>query len=427
MGWFLSFHPAAWLSPGAGSMGKEWTKADFWVDMGRSLERAGFDYMMLEDGSFIPDVHRGSTEASLATGGYPKQDPMTLVPLIGQATKNIGIITTVTSTFYPPFLAARLMSTLDSLTDGRAGANIVTSHNLRTAQNYGLSEQIEHDLRYKMADEWIRAVRSLWDSWEPGAVVMDEENGMFADPAKVHYADFKGEWYSTRGPLNTIPSPQHNPVICQAGGSPAGRAFAAMHADTVVASVASVEAMKEYREDMNERLIDAGRKPTDCKVLFVATPVIADTDEEAHAKFERGLGTIEARMERNLSGLSFASGVDFSTLDLDAPVPSVETNAARSSFERMMGSDLKEAPMTLRELVSLPPQTITLVGTPDKIASQMGEYMEEAGGDGFLISGGTTRRTVHEVADQLAPVLRKRGLIRDGYSHQLLRDNLQAF
>jgi FMN-dependent oxidoreductase (nitrilotriacetate monooxygenase family) len=408
-------------------MSKEWTKADPWIDMGRSLERAGFDYMMLEDGSFIPDVHRGSTQASLATGGYPKQDPMTLVPLIGRATEHIGLITTVTSTFYPPFLAARLMSTLDSLTDGRAGANIVTSHNLRTAQNYGLDEQIEHDLRYEMADEWIRAVRALWNSWEPGAVIMDEQSGVFADASKVHHADFKGQWYSTRGPLNTVPSPQHNPVICQAGGSPAGRAFAAKHADTVVASVASVAAMKEYRMDMNERLIDAGRKPDDCKVLFVMTPVVGDTEDEAAAKFERTQGTIEQRIERNLSGLSFASGRDFSTFDLDSPLPDVTTNAARSSFERMLGSDLEEKPQTLRELVSQPPQTISIVGTADKVASTMGEYMEEAGGDGFLISGPTTRRSIHEVADQLAPKLRKRGLIRDGYSHQLLRDNLLAF
>ncbi|MCW2604682.1 MAG: dibenzothiophene desulfurization enzyme [Pseudonocardiales bacterium] len=426
MGWFLSFNASGWQSPGAGSMTKEWMKADPWVDMGRSMERAGFDYMMLEDASFIPDVHRGSMEGALASGGSPKHDPMTLIPLIGRATKNLGIIATMTSTFYPPFLAARLLSTLDSLTDGRAGANLVTGHNLRTAQNFGLDEQIEHDVRYEMADEWVRVVRALWDTWEPGAVVLDEERGIFADHTKVHLADFKGQWYSSRGPLNTVPSPQHHPVFCQAGGSPAGRAFAAKHADTVVASVSSVEAMREYRADMDQRLIDNGRKPSDCKVLYVASPVLADSNEEADAKRERQLGTVEQRMERTLSALSFSTGIDFSKLDLDQPIPPVSTNAARSTTERLLGNGKSEA-KTLREHVSKDMPQIALVGTPDKVASIMGDMMEEAGGDGFLISGQVTRRFVGEVCEGLAPALRKRGLVRDGYSHTMLRENLQAF
>lgn len=425
LGWFLSFHAQAWNQPWAGSMSREWMKADPWVDMARSLERAGFDYMMLEDGSFVPDVHRGSMRGALASGAAPKHDPMALVPLIGRATSRLGVIATVTSTFYPPFLAARLMSTLDHLTDGRVGANIVTSHNLRTAQNFGLNEQIDHDLRYEMADEWVRAVQALWNSWEPGAVLMDEETGVFADVDKVHRADFEGRWYSTRGPLNTVPSPQQSPVICQAGGSPAGRAFAARHADTVVASVGSVEEMREYRRDMSQRLVDAGRRPTDCKILFVVTPVLADTEEEAQAKWQRMLGPVEVRTERALAQLSFSSGVDFSRFDLDAPVPQLQgTNAARSTTQRLLGSD---STTTLRDLVSGEPQQITLAGTPDTVAARMEEYMQEAGGDGFLISGPLTRRTVVEVCEGLAPALRGRGLIRDGYSHAHLRDNLLAF
>ncbi|MCW2602453.1 MAG: dibenzothiophene desulfurization enzyme [Pseudonocardiales bacterium] len=425
MGWFLSFNAAGWNTPWNGIAGSEWTKAEPWIDMARSLERAGFDYMMMEDGSFIPDVHRGSMQQSLASGNLPKLDPMALMGVLGQETAHLGLIATVTSTFYPPYLAARLISTLDHLTNGRTGANVVTSHNQRTAQNYGLDEQPEHDLRYEMADEWLTVVKALWNSWEPGALVMDEETGLFADHTKVHSIDFKGKWFSSRGPLNSIPSPQQSPVICQAGGSPAGRNLAAKHADTIVASVASVEQMREYRADMDVRLAHAGRKRSDCKILFVASPVLADTQREAQDRYERMLGTEEQRIERALVGLSFASGVDFAAFDLDAPVPAMSTNAAQQPLQRRLGADA--ATKTLREIASGPRQEINLVGTPASVAIQMGEMMDEVGGDGFLISGQLTRRLIGEITEGLAPELRKRDLIRSAYSHEHLRDNLLAF
>ena len=285
-------------------------------------------------------------------------------------------------------------------------------------------------LRYEMADEWIRAVQALWNSWEPGAVMMDEENGIFADHTKVHHADFKGRWYSTRGPLNTVPSPQHNPVICQAGGSPAGRAFAAKHADTVVASVASVDAMKEYRSDMNERLIDCW-----AQARRLQGALRDDAGRRRHRR--RGAGQVRAHAgHRSSSGSngrcpdcrSRAAWTSPSSISTD-PFPTRAPPTRRGApTERMLGSDLEQKPMTLRDSSSRPaaddqPRRHAGQGRLDRWA----RYMEEAGGDGFLISGPVTRRTIHEVADQLSPALRKRGLIRDGYSHQLLRDNLLAF
>jgi FMN-dependent oxidoreductase (nitrilotriacetate monooxygenase family) len=425
MGWFLSFNATSWNLPWSGAASEEWMKAAPYVDMARSLERAGFDYMMLEDGSFIPDAHRGSMAGSLASGLVPKHDPMTLLPLLGQATEHIGLIATVTSTFYPPYLAARLMTTLDHLTDGRVGANIVTSHNIRTAQNYGLDEQPEHDLRYKMADEWMQAVNALWNTWEPDAVVMDEESGVFADHTKVHYADFKGEYYSTRGPLNSYPGPQHHPVICQAGASPAGRAFAAKYAETVVAQIGSVEGMREYREDMDARLLANGRKPSDLKLLFVIAPVLADTQEESTARFERQKGSEEAQIERGLAFLSFASGMDATTFDLDAPPPKLQVNAARSTTERML--DTPEMSTTLRQVLLDRPDALELCGTPDSVARQMGELIDHSGANGFLIGGPVTRHYISDIAEGLAPELRKLGLIRSEYTHSTLRENLMAF
>ncbi|MCW2603157.1 MAG: hypothetical protein JWN61_1292 [Pseudonocardiales bacterium] len=425
MGWFLSFNVSSWNDTWSGNSGTEWMQAERYVEMARSLERAGFDYMMLEDGSFIPDVYKGTTEHSLRSGLVPKHDPMALVSTIGQATSNIGLICTITTSFYPPFLAARALVTLDHLTNGRVGANLVTAHNQRTAQNYGLDEHYEHDLRYDMADEWVQVVQALWDSWDSDALVLDESTGVFADHTKVRHINFEGKYFRSRGPLNTVPGPQGRPVICQAGGSPAGQAFAARHADTIVAQVGSVAAMKAFREEISRLMVLAGRDPGDCKVLYMISPILADTDEDAQEKRRR----IDAARQRNVEGalstMSFSSGVDFSQFDLDGPMPQIVTNNAKSTTALYTEG---QGAKTLREVATAPmPTSVDLVGSPATVAALMGEAMEEAGGDGYLISLPVNRRTVAEVADGLAPQLRKRGLTRDGYSYTNLRDTLREF
>ena len=222
---------------------------DLYIDLARALERACFDYMLIEDGSFVADAYKGSPEWYLHNAySVPKSDPVPLVPLLAYFTKRLGIVPTVTTSFYPPFLAARLGATLDHLTHGRVGLNIVTAHNDRAAQNFGLDRHYEHDLRYEMADEWMEVANRLWASWEPGAIVADPESAMFADHTKVHPINFEGRFYKCRGPLNTAPGPQGRPVICQAGGSPAGIAFAAKHADSVIAKVRGVAAAKSFRQ-----------------------------------------------------------------------------------------------------------------------------------------------------------------------------------
>ena len=193
---------------------------------------------------------RGRRTGTCTTHTVPKSDPVPLVPFLAYFTKRLGIVPTVTTSFYPPYLAARLGATLDHLTHGRVGLNIVTAHNDRAAQNFGLDRHYEHDLRYEMADEWMEVANRLWASWEPGAVVADPETGVFADHTKVHPINFEGRFYKCRGPLNTAPGPQGRPVICQAGGSPAGIAFAAKHADSVIAKVRGVAAAKSFRQRM---------------------------------------------------------------------------------------------------------------------------------------------------------------------------------
>lgn len=426
MGWFLSWQVQSWNQMWSGTGGTEWNHPELYIDMAKSLERAGFDYLMFEDGSFVPDSYGSSTEWWLKNArSVPKQDPMSLIPIVSHFTERIGLIGTMTTSFYPPYMAARTMSTLDHLSHGRVGANLVTSHNVRTAQNFGYDEMFEHDLRYEMADEWIELVKGLWSSWEPDAVQLDYDRGIYADFEKVKPIDFKGRFYSSRGPLNTTPSPQGRPVICQAGGSPAGRGFAAKHADTIIAQVESVDAMKAYRDDVRARMVEFGRNPDDCKVMFIISPVLGETQEEALAKHDRILAGFRTNLDQNLASMSYASGMDFSKFDLDAPFPTVHTNATRSSME-MIGANATG--MTLREAAGADiRKSVDLIGTAASVAEQMGEIAAEVGGDGFLIAGSVTRRYISEIADGLAPELRKRGLIRDGYTHELFRDNLLEF
>jgi FMN-dependent oxidoreductase (nitrilotriacetate monooxygenase family) len=402
-------------------------KPRFYIEMANALERASFDYLMIEDSSMINDTYEGSTRVTLArAAGAPKSDPMPLVPLIAAGTSRIGVIATITTSFYPPFLAARLGTTLDHVTEGRVGLNLVTASGHRAAHNYGLPQHIEHDLRYRMADEWMQVVSQLWESWEPDAVVADTETGIYADYTKVHPIHFEGEFFKVRGPLNTIPGPQRRPVICQAGGSPAGRNLAAKHADTIIASANGVPAMAAFKQDINARMRAHGRDPSSCKTMFLVSPILAQTDAEAEARHERVLAGERVDLTAKMERFSYALGVDLSKFDLDEPLPAdihTRVNGHQSSVK-----ELTRHGGTLRQMLSFAStESVKLVGSSDTVAAQMAEIMEEVGGDGFLIGSTVTRNSISEVADGLAPALKRRKLMRDGYSHALFRDNLLAF
>ena len=248
-------------------------------------------------GSFVADAFRGSPQWYLNNAyTVPKSDPLPLVPLLGYVTKKTRHCRHRYHKLLSPFLAARLGATLDHLTHGRVGLNIVTAHNDRAAQNFGLDKHYEHDLRYEMADEWMEVVTRLWNSWEPGAVVADPETGVFADHTKINPIHFEGRFYKSRGPLNTAPGPQRRPVIAQAGGSPAGISFAAKHADTVIAKVRGIAAAKSFRARMTEQMLRHGRNPSDLKVLFATSVVIGETMQDADDK--------RARMTAALANIS---------------------------------------------------------------------------------------------------------------------------
>jgi FMN-dependent oxidoreductase (nitrilotriacetate monooxygenase family) len=434
LGWFTSSSLQSWNGTWSGDGPLDGFGARLYIDLARSLERAGFDYMMLEDSMQIDDKYQGSMEQYLRHGiECPKADPTAMTAILGQATTHLGIIPTISTSFYPPFMAARMLATLDHLSRGRAAANLVTSSSHRAAQNFGLEHQMEHDMRYEKAGEWVEVVRRLLDSWEPGAVVLDPERAVFADHTKVHPIDFEGKFFKVRGPLNIPPGPQGHPVFCQAGGSVAGRAFAARHVDTIVAVPLGIEAMKEYRHDISSQMIAAGRKPSDCKVLFLVKPYVAETDAAARELFETDLALrqSERSMERVLAGMSYFSQIDLAQFDLDEPLPDLtgKVNGHQSTLKRF-AKDGAIGRKTLRELASghSTVESIELVGSPDTVAQMMGEAMDYVGGDGFFLSMGRfDRRIVATIADGLVPALRQRGLTRTHYEYEHFKDNLLAF
>jgi FMN-dependent oxidoreductase (nitrilotriacetate monooxygenase family) len=337
-------------------------------------------------------------------------------------------VATMSTSFYPPFLLARLCATVDHIARGRFGWNVVTSAEDRSAQNFGLDALHEHDQRYEMATEYVDLVCRLWESWEPDALVVDRATEVYVDADKVHRVDFEGEHYRSRGPLNTLPPPYGRPVICQAGASPKGREFAARYADTIIATATSPDEMKAYRDDIRQRVEAAGRKPDDVKVMYLVSPIVGETHDEAIDKRQRWLSD-PTYIQHFLTQLSSITEIDFSQFDLDQPLPSVTTNGERGSLEAFAARGQGK---TLRELVSGGKfdRSVELVGTPDEVADLMGRMMAQAGGDGFLITSPVQRldrRYVAEITDGLVPALQRRGLVRSGYTFDGFRDNLREF
>jgi alkanesulfonate monooxygenase SsuD/methylene tetrahydromethanopterin reductase-like flavin-dependent oxidoreductase (luciferase family) len=272
-------------------------------------------------------------------------------------------------------------------------------------------------------------VNQLFASWDPDAVVMDRATDTYADFSKVRPIHFEGKYFKCRGPLNTVPCPQGRPTYVQAGGSPTGRAFAAKHADSIIAVANGVAGMKAYRDDVRSRAAAMGRNPDDIKVLFLAAPLLGDTDEEARDKFNK-LITSPAFIEHSLAKYGSFTDVDFSKYELDKPLPGkLATNGEQGSLDKFQqfGSN-----KTLRQLVADggTSSSIELVGAPDTVAAKMGEVMEAVGGDGFLIKSpfrNNSRRYTAEITEGLIPALQRRGLVRTEYTQSYLRDTLREF
>jgi FMN-dependent oxidoreductase (nitrilotriacetate monooxygenase family) len=432
LGWFTYFGQNAWNDP-LGAAPDPWT-GDLHLDLARAMERACFDYMLIEDTLSIPSAFKHSMETYLKHGiMVPKHDPVPLTAILGSVTRNLGLVTTLSTMAYPPFMLARLISTLDHLTRGRFGWNIVTSAEDAAAQNMGLPEMPPRQLRYDMADEYVDLVEKLIGTWEPDAVIRDTATDTYADASKVHTLNFEGRWYRSRGPLNTVRCPQGRPAFIQAGGSPRGRRFAAVHADSIIASTTGSAGMKNYRDDVRKLAGDAGRDPDDIKVLSLIAPVVAETRDQAKEQYERALSS-PGHAERVLALFSSFTDIDFSRFDLDAPLPPLTTNAEQGALDKFCQTRPGDppSPKTLRQLVRDSGTTgaLELVGTPDDVADMMGDAMASVGGDGFLIATPFHRLTrvyIASITDGLVPALQRRGLTRTAYTTTTLRQTLNEF
>ncbi|MEY9841036.1 NtaA/DmoA family FMN-dependent monooxygenase [Streptacidiphilus sp. EB103A] len=431
LAFIFNFTPDDWQGP-FGTGGSPWD-GTFHTEVAQALERACFDYVIIEDKLMVPESYGGSSQAALKQAMVvPKHDPVPLAVAMGLATSRLGIVATLSTLAYPPFMTARLASTMDSMLAGRFGWNIVTSAENLAAQNFGMDELPPRHVRYEMADEYVDVVKQLFASWDSDAVVLDREKGVYADHTKVRPIHFQGKYFRVRGPLNTVPSPQHRPAFVQAGASPRGRVFAARNADSIIAIANGVRSMRQFREDVRKHAHDFGRDPDDIKVLFCVTPVLGETEQDARDKQARMVSSPEF-IQDILAQTSALTEIDFARFDLDQPLPhKLETNGEQGSLDKFQqwGSG-----KTLRELVVDGAgglvSSVDLVGTPDQVAERMGEVMEEVGGDGFMLTTPLlrlNRRYIAEVTDGLVPALQRRGLTRSVYSPgNTLKENLREF
>jgi len=352
-------------------------------------------------------------------------EPITILSALAATTSRIGLVGTLTVSYSEPFNVARQFASLDHLSGGRAGWNVVTSWLGDTAANFSKTEHPAHAVRYRIADEYLEVVQGLWDSWEQGAHVGDKATGQFVDPERLHRLDHKGEFFQVRGPLNIKRTPQGQPVIFQAGASEDGRNFAARRAEVIFTHAETKEDGQAYYADVKARAKGFGRDADQLFILPGAAAIVGDTDEDAEARYRElaGLESIE-------TGLGFLSRTfndhDFRQYDLDAPFPDVEhigLNSQQSSTLRIL-SDVRANKLTLRQVVErLATPRGAFVGAPETVADRIQEWFEEGAADGFVLFEALPGQLALFV-DKVIPILQARGLFRTDYEGTTFREHL---
>ncbi|HVB81514.1 MAG TPA: LLM class flavin-dependent oxidoreductase [Candidatus Binataceae bacterium] len=414
----------SWAHP-RNNVNYHYAQPEVWQHIARTLERGRFDGVFFADQLAAYGNFRGNTDEALRHAlQFPVHDPLLLIPMMAAVTDCLGFASTLSVTYYPPYMAVRKLSTLDHLTKGRIGWNIVTSLHTGEARNMGLKEMIPHDLRYERADEYMEVCYKLWDSWEPDAVVMDRDGDIFADPAKVHPINHEGKWFTCPGFSCVIPSPQGRPVLFQAGASGAGRDFCAKHAEAAFIIQYTPRAMKLVAADLKERTRKFGRKPEDLKITCGIQVIVGGTEEEARAKQQ----VINDRVpyEAGLALLSGHTNYDLSKFDPDKPVDEISgIQGAQGLFDALV--KMHNVRLTLREIGKIYGGSVAMpqiVGTPEQVADQMEYIMKEADADGFNITPTYTPGSFDEFVDLVVPILQKRGVHRKEYTTKTLRESV---
>lgn len=385
------------------------------------LERACFDAIFTADHLALMNMPISALKRSATVTSF---DPITLLPALAACTTNIGLIATGTTSYEQPYLVARRFSSLDHLSGGRAGWNIVTTVNPEAALNFGLDEALSHAERYERATEFVSVVTGLWDSWSDNALLMDKENGIFFDTEKVTPLNHKGKFYSVRGPLNIARPVQGWPVIALAGASDAGQDLAAASADLVFGNSKSLESARSFYRDVKKRAALLGRNPDHIKVLPALLVYVGETADIAHQKKKTMDGLVH--VDSVLPNLTVRLGVDLSKFDLDKPVPDVpDTEEGKGNRKELMAMARREG-LTLRELARRAAESgaLEMVGTAQQVADQMEEWLSTEACDGFIVLFHTVPEGVDDVTSLLIPELQRRRLFRTRYEGNTLRENI---
>ncbi|WP_127589835.1 LLM class flavin-dependent oxidoreductase [Paenibacillus lautus] len=385
-----------------------------WV---QKAEEGKFDLIFIADGLYI-------NEKSIPHF-LNRFEPVTILSALASVSKNIGLVGTLSTSYSEPFTVARQFASLDKISDGRAGWNIVTSPLEGSALNYGKKEHPEHDKRYRIATEYLEVARGLWDSWEDDAFVRNKETGVFFDPEKMHTLNHEGEFFSVKGPLNIARSKQGQPVIFQAGSSEVGKNYASKEADAVFTGHESVEDAAAFYQDVKARAAGFGRNPDEVLIFPGISPIIGSTAEEAERKYEEVASLVTIENALDYLGRFFEHH-DFSQYPLDEPFPELGDlgkNSFRSGTDKIK-RDAKEKGLTLRQvaLQSATPRG-GFIGTPEQVADKIQAWFEAGAADGFMITAAVPNG-LEDFVDHVVPILQKRGLYRTEYESDTLRGNL---
>jgi alkanesulfonate monooxygenase len=416
--------PGLWAHPRDRSA--SYTDLAYWTGLAKTLERGRFDGIFLADVLGIYDVYGGSPDAALRHAvQVPVGDPVLLIPAMAAVTEHLGFGVTCTLSYEPPYPLARRMSTLDHLTRGRVGWNIVTGYLDSAAAGMGLGVQASHHQRYEIAEEYMEVVYKLWEgSWEDDAVPRDRARRLYADPAKIHRIKHDGHFYRVDAIHLSEPSPQRTPVLYQAGASSRGRAFAAAHAECVFINGPSPQVVAAQVADLRRRAAANGRDPTDLLIFTLATVITGRTDAEArekHTEYRR-----YADPEAALALFSGWTGVDFSRFGPDDELRYVETEAMRSALQSFTSAD-PDRVWTVRELaehVAIGGRGPLIVGSPEQVADTLVAWVEGTDIDGFNLAYAVTPESFEDFVDLVVPELTRRGIYKRDYRPGTLREKL---
>ncbi|SEN53627.1 LLM class flavin-dependent oxidoreductase [Bradyrhizobium sp. OK095] len=417
--------PGLWTHPRDRTA--EYNRLPYWIDLAKTLERGRFDGLFLADVLGVYDVYGNSPDAALRNGAQtPSNEPLLLLSAMAAVTKNLGFGVTSNLSFEPPYPFARRMSTLDHLTEGRIGWNVVTGYLDSAARGAGKEKQTGHDDRYDIADEYMEVVYKLWEgSWEDDAVLRDRARGIFTDPTKIHRVNHESANFRINNTIHlSEPSPQRTPVLYQAGTSPRGRQFAAKHAECVFMSGPSAKIIAPRVAAIRQEAAALGRNPAEILMFNMMTIILGNTEAEAAAKHADYRSHISP--EGALALMSGWTGIDFSGYELDQQVRHVQNDAGRSALDNVTRGD-PDRVWTVRDViehVGIGGAGPVVVGTPESVADKIEDWFEKTDVDGLNVAFAISPGDFEDIADMLVPELTQRGRYKPEYAKGTLREKL---